>query len=151
MGYPHGDSGLVTDATYQEACDFIGLLNDTVQQVSNANVLFSLPSLQEMRQLLVRVNAGELGLQAQQLKGFYVDSVEVKSEDNLRVGVLTANDELKSVDVASTPDSIGFLIKAMPYRQVYKKSYGRYRTVIMRKCTKCFRHYKPKGLMPTHS
>ena len=137
MGYPQGDSGLVTDATYQEAYDFIGLLNDTVQQVSNANVLFSLPSLQEMRQLFVRVKAGELGLQAQQLKGFYVDSVEVKSEDNLRVGVLTANDELKSVDVASTPDSIGFLIKAMPYRQVYKKSYGRYRTVIMRKCTKC--------------
>lgn len=137
MGYPQGDDGLVTDATYQEAYDFIGLLNDTVQQVSNANVLFSLPSLQEMRQLLVRIKAGEFGLQAQQLKGFYVDSVEVYSDENLRVGVLTANGELKLVDVASTPDSIGFLVKAVPHQQVNKESSGRYRTVIMRKCTKC--------------
>ena len=77
------DPGFVTEATYQEVYNFIGLLNDTIQQISNANVLLSLPSVADMSEILKNVRAGDYGYHAQQMKGFFVDTIDVYSTENM--------------------------------------------------------------------
>ena len=155
LAYPKGDPGFVTEATYQEVYNFIGLLNDTIQQISNANVLLSLPSVAEMSEILKNVRAGDYGYQAQQMKGFFVDTVDVYSIENmplndsqlaqlpensevrLRVGWMSKDGKLQMIDISQCPDSTGFFVKAIPYQQVFNEKYGRYRTIEWFKCSKC--------------
>lgn len=155
MAYHKDDQGLVTEATYQEAYNFIGLLNDTIQQISNANILLSLPSVAEMSEILDKVRAGDYGYQAQQMKGFFVDTVEVYSiekvplndsrlaqlpentEVRLRVGWMAADGKLQMIDSSQCPDSTGFFVKATPYQQAFKEVYGRYRKIEWFRCSKC--------------
>ena len=155
LAYPKGDPGLVTEATYQEAYDFIGLLNDTIQQMNNANVLLSLPSVDEMSEILEKVRAGDYGYQIQQMKGFLVDTVDVYSTENmplsdsrlaqlpenaevrLRVGWMAADGKLQMIDVSQCPDSTGFFVKATPYQQAFKEKFGRYRKIEWLRCVKC--------------
>lgn len=157
LGVSKEDIGLLTNVTYQEAFDFIKELNRKDFNF-NFKITFSLPSVDEMRQLLKKKQLNLEMYKVQQITSFYVDSIEVYDGKNrlvpaeklatapegakvrIMVGCMDLNGQVKMVDIATCSDNIAFYLKAITSEEHVIKTFvqhGKFYGIYSKKCRSC--------------
>lgn len=153
MGFTDDDAGVLNAVTYQVAEDLIEKINEEVRHL---NVIFNLPSVEEMRQLIKEDKAKFDADPVQPLTYFYVDSIEVYDGKGQRVpdeklitapegaklrimvGRMNKDGEVEMVDIFTADAETGFMLVATPFTPEPKsttsvKFYRKY----WRKCNTC--------------
>ena len=155
MGFTDDDAGVLNAVTYQEAEDLIEKINEEVRK-KQLNVIFNLPSVEEMRQLIKEDKVKFDADPVQPLTYFYVDSIEVYDGKGQRVpdeklitapegaklrimvGRMNKDGEVEMVDIFTADAETGFMLVATPFTPEPKsttsvKFYRKY----WRKCNTC--------------
>ncbi|WP_027454677.1 hypothetical protein [Xylanibacter brevis] len=157
LGFPKEDAGLLTGITYQEAFDFIEKLNSK-DFGFNFKIIFSLPSVDEMRQLLKKKQLNLDNYKVQEITSFYVDSIEVYDGKNrlvpadklatapegaklrIMVGRMDMDGQVKMVDIATYDDNTAFYLKAITSEKHAIKTIaqpGKFYAIYFKWCRKC--------------
>ena len=152
------DPGVLNEVTYQEVYDMIDTLNAVVRDSMNMNMLLTLPTADEMKQLIAQKKVRFDTDPVQKLTAFYVDSVEVyDGKDRLvpadklatapegarlrvMVGRMTSSGEVEMVDSSTADATTGIVLKATPFSTLchnVKRTPGKFYVVIYRQCKLC--------------
>lgn len=152
------DPGVLNEVTYQEVYDMIDTLNAVVRDSMNMNMLLTLPTADEMKQLIAQKKVRFDTDPVQKLTAFYVDSVEVyDGKDRLvpadklatapegarlrvMVGRMTSSGEVEMVDSSTADATTGIVLKATPFSTLchhVKRTPGKYYVINLRQCKLC--------------
>ena len=135
LGFRANDTGRLDAINYIEVQQFIDRLNRYAADSLSLHVVFSLPTVSEMRQLVDSLKNG-WSVPLPSATCFYVDSIEV-AEGTMVTGRIDLKGELMMyADDFSDPFPV-FFLKATPYEAVDTERRGRYTTYIYRRCVKC--------------
>lgn len=158
MGILKEDEGKLNNITYQEAYNFIAALNKKATERLNLNVLFSLPSIDEMRKLVKKEQLQDDPRCVQHITSFFVDSIAVYdgkgrlltdeqlstapegAKVRVMVGVMGLDGQVTMVDVETANLNTGFLLKGVPFESEAIQTVikpGRLYKVYYRQCNKC--------------
>ncbi|MBR0274909.1 MAG: hypothetical protein IJQ76_01685 [Prevotella sp.] len=158
LGFDEKDPSLLNGISYQETYELIAWLNETISKEDRLKVLLSLPSPEEMQQL---IKTGMVTFDTdpvQQITAFYIDSIQVFDgkdrqvpEEKLRtapegaklrimVGKMGADGQVQMVDIANPDPQTGIVLKASPSTSTYewtKTVSGKLYRLYFRQCTRC--------------
>ena len=158
IGISSEDFGVLNDITYQEAYDYIERLNDMTRDSLHIDMLFALPSVSEMRQLLKTGVVKPETDRGQTITSFYVDSIEVYdgkgrlvSQDKLAtapegakvrvmVGKMDKDGQLTMEDIESHDVQTAFFLKGVPTSSTTAERLfqpGRFYRLYFRQCVDC--------------
>lgn len=157
MGISAEDTGLLNAVTYQEAYDFIEALNRRVREEQNVEMLFSLPTEDEMRQLIMSGQVKFEKGRVQEMTYFYVDSIEVYdgkgrqvtdqqlstapegAKVRIMVGRMGQDGKVQMVDISTADQNTAFYLKAVTVdsKENVTVRRSRFYKTHYRRCQKC--------------
>jgi hypothetical protein len=157
MGISAEDTGLLNAVTYQEAYDFIEALNRRVREEQNVEMLFSLPTADEMRQLIMSGQVKFEKGRVQEMTYFYVDSIEVYdgkgrqvtdqqlstapegAKVRIMVGRMGQDGKVQMVDISTADQNTAFYLKAVTVdsKENVTVRRSRFYKTHYRRCQKC--------------
>lgn len=159
IGFSSDDDAYLTGITYQEASDFIQQLNQMANDSLNLNMSFSMPSADEMRQLLsLGLYSQVIESEMQEISSFFVDSIAVYDGNKrlltdeqlstapegakvrVDVAVMDVNGEIRMTDIKAADKSTALVLVATPFMLLSRQSTtipGRIHYDYWRKCGKC--------------
>ncbi len=157
LGFLKEDAGLLTGVNYQEVFNFIEKLNRKDFDFK-FKITFSLPSADEMRQLLKKKQLNLEMYGVQQITSFYIDSIEIYdgkgrlvpaeklatapegAKVRIMVGCMDMDGQVKMVDVATCSDNTAFYLKAITSEEQAVRTvaqHGKFYGIYSRRCRKC--------------
>lgn len=158
LAFSAKDPGALNGVTYQEVYDLIDTLNIVVRDIQKLNVLLSLPSADEMKQLIAQQKVKFDTDPIQPLQAFYIDSIEVYDGKNrpvsdeklatapegarvrVMVGRMNRSGAVEMVDVSTADATTGVVLKATPFSTVKHLTHqepGRFYVKYFRRCLRC--------------
>lgn len=152
------DSGLLTGLSYQEAYDFIQQLNYKVTDSLNLDLSFSMPTVEQMQQLIRDGKTKPREDIHQEIDAYYVDTIAVYDGNGrlltdeqlstapegakvrVMVGVVKSDGTFSMVNIKEIPENTGFFLIATPHQVEVTRTVrhsGRFYYTHWRHCVRC--------------